>query len=266
MAATSALLRGLVSRLLPQPTVDGTDQEKSVRLGRYGDIKVENAWPTDHMLADEGAVIVAGMASAATALAPGFSAAPVDTLPTFMLVNSDIAGGKRIYPKFLKLNLASAGTTPTTLRYSIVLDSKDRTPTSITAVATPGTNSASRYTPVCTNMDVTPTIIGVPYFTSGATGNTGAITVPASGATARTVVANGMLRNAIPVALDQYVIQFGGCDIGGHGVITLTRTVDYTPPFVIGPGQTALIYIWSAGNTGTSGHTWGDVQLCWVEK
>ena len=273
MLSPQALFKGLVQRLLPQPAVtDGPEAERVARMGRYGDLKVESAWPTDHLLADEGAYMIATTLPGATALQLGLSAAFSATTAAFVLGNSDPAGGKSLYPRFLRLNQSVAPTSGVDLRYAIVLDSKDRTPTTLSSGSggsgpgTPATATGYRAPVVCTNMNVNPVIAGVPFFPlSTAAG--AAITVPAAGAFARTIIGNGYIKNSIPVVKDQYVLQFGGVDVGGsfQSAAALSKLVEHAPAVVIGPGQFMVVYLWSASNI-TAGNAWDDVALAWIEK
>jgi hypothetical protein len=273
MLAPSALIKGIVSRLLGTPTSDGVESEGYVRLGRYRDIKVESCWPTDHLLADEGAVMVATTLPGATALQLGISASFSATAAAFVIGNSDAAGGKRIYLKSLKLAQSVAPTSGTDLRYAVVLDSKDRTPSTISNGAggsgpgTPANNTAYRSTVVSTNQDIQQVApVGVAFFPISTAGGS-PVTVPTPGQFARTIVGNGYIKNSIPVVKDQYVIQFGSCDTGGtfQAAAALSKIVEHAPPVVIGPGQFAVIHMWSASNI-TAGNAWDDVQLVWVEK
>ena len=273
MLTPAALFKGLVSRFLPAPTSDGAESEGFVRLGRYRDVKVESAWPTDHLLADEGALMVATTLPGATALQLGLSAAFLATAAPFVLGNGDAAGGKRIYLKWLKLAQSVAPTSGVDLRYAVVLDSVNRAPTTVSSGAggtgpgTPATVTAYRSTVVCTNQDVQNVApVGVPFFPLSTAGGAPP-TIPAASTFARTIVGNGYIKNSIPVVKDQYIIQFGSADAGGtfQGAAALAKIVEHAPAVVIGPGQFAVIYMWSVGNI-TAGNAWDDVQLVWVEK
>lgn len=270
--APSALEKGLVARSLPPANPDSQNVDVALRLGRYGDTKTESAWPNDMNLADEGAVMVATTLPGATALQLGISASFSATACAFVLQNTDAAGGKRLYPRFLKLAQSVAPTSGTALRYAIVLDSINRAPTTVSngtggsGPGTPANLTAYRSTVSCTNADINPTIVGVPYFPiSTAAG--APPTVPAASAFARTIVGNGIIKGSIPVVLDQYVLQFGSADIGGsfQAAAALSKIVEHAPPVVIGPGQSMLIYLWSPSNI-TAGNAWDDVSLCWVER
>lgn len=273
MLPPSVLGKGLVGRTLPLPAyADNQGADVALRLGRYGDTRVESVFPTDHLQADEGSVMIATTLPGATALQLGLSASFSATAAAFVLVNSDSAGGKRIYPKFLKLAQSVAPTSGTGLRYAIVLDSANRTPTIVSngtggsGPGTPATATAYRSPVVCTNADVNPTIIGIPYFPISVAAGA-PVTVPAAGAAARTIVGNGFIKNSIPVVLDQYVVQFGSADVGGtfQGAAALAKVVEHAPAIVIGPGQSLVIYLWSTSNV-TAGSAWDDVSLCWTER
>jgi len=272
MLSPGVILKGLVQRSLTTPTADGPESERSLRFGRYGDAKVESAWPTSHSLADEGAYMVASTLPGATALQLGISAAFSATAAAFVLGNGAPAGGVRIYPKMLRLAQSVAPTSGVDLRYAIVLDSANRTPTTISngtggsGPGTPATVTAFRATVACTNMDVAPTIAGVPFFPLSAAGGAPP-TVPAAGPFARTIVGNGYIKNSIPVVKDQYVLQFGEADRGGtfQAAAALSKIVEHAPPVVIGPGQFMVLYLWSASNI-TAGNAWDDVTMEWVER
>lgn len=272
MISPGVINKGLVQRSLTTPTADGPESERSARMGRYGEQKVESVFPTDHLLADEGAYMVACALPGATALQLGISAAFSATAAAFVLGNSDPAGGKRLYPRALRLCQSVAPTSGVDLRYAIVLDSKDRTPTTISngtggvGPGTPATATAYRSTVSCTNMDLNPNIAGVPFFPISAAAGAPP-TVPAAGGNARTIVGNGYLKASIPVVKDHYLLQFGSADRGGtfQAAAALAKIVEHAPPVVIGPGQFMLIYLWSASNI-TAGNAWDDVALEWIER
>lgn len=276
MLSPGAILKGLVSRVIPYPAVpDGPEQERALRMGRYGEPYVQGVWPTDHILADEGALMVATTLPGATALQQGIYAAFSATLANIVLGNSDVAGGKRLYPKYLKLACSVAGTSGVDLRYAIVLDSKDRTPSTISngsggsGPGTPGANTGYRVPVVSTNMDINnQSIVGVPFFSMGTAGATGPMTVPSAGQFARTIVGNGYIKGSIPVVKDQYVLSFGAADPGGgtfQAAAALSKIHENAPAVAIGPGQFMLIYIWSASNI-TAGNAFDDVSLVWAER
>ena len=273
MPSPSAMIRGVISRILPPPGNDGPDSDRVARLGRYGDVRTESVWPTNHLLADEGGIFVATTLPAATALQLGLSAAFSATAAGFVLGNQDSAGGKRLYPLYLKLAQSVAPTSGGDLRYAIVLDSIVRAPTTVSngtggsGPGTPATVTAYRSTVVGTNIDIQQQApVGVAYFPLSTTGGAPP-TVPAPSPNARTIVGNGYIKNSIPVVKDQYILQFGGVDAGGtfQAAAALSKIVEHAPPVVIGPGQFMTIHLWSASNI-TAGNAWDDVALVWAER
>lgn len=273
MLSPQVIVKGIVNRLLPAPPLlDGPESERALRLGRFGDVKVESIFPTDHLQAAEGTYCVATTLPGATALQLGLSATFSATAAAFVLANSDPPGGRSIYPRRLKLVQSVAPTSGTDLRYAIVLDNVNRMPTTVSngsggsGPGTPATATAYRSTVVSTCMDANPQIAGIAMFPMSAAAGAPP-TVPAASPYARTIVGNAMLKNSIPVVKDQYVIQFGSADTGGtfQGAAALAKIVEHAAPICIGPGQSMLIYLWSTSNA-TAGNAWDDVCLEWVER
>ena len=274
MIPPQVLFKALVSRLLPAPQqISGPESDKALRTNPYGDLFTNNVYATDHALADEGSYMTACMLPAGAALQNGITASFTSTLASFVLYNSAPPGGVNCLLKFLRLVVTTAGTSGTALQYAIVLDNINRSPTTIstpqgaTGPGTAGANTGYRAPVAPSNMNVNSPVNGIPYFTQGTAGATGPMTVPAASPQARTIVGNGMLKGSIPVVNDQYNIQFGSCDRGGsfQAAAALCKIVEHAPPVVIGPGQTALIYLWSPSNI-TAGNAWGDVSMEWIER
>lgn len=273
MLAPQALLKGLVARALPFILPDGPEAERFARMGRYGDLKVEPNGHPDQILADEGSYFTAPMTPGQTAIQLGLSAAFSAVAAAFVLVNGDGAGGKRGYLRSLRLAQSVAPTSGVDLRYAVVLDGVNRTPTTVSNAPNsdrgPGTAAtATAYRALANNVnqDDARAPVCIPYFPFSTAGGAPP-TVPAASAFARTIVGGGYLKNSIPVVKDQYVLQFGSVDRGGtfQGAAALAKIVEHAPPIVIGPGQSALIYLWSASNI-TAGNAWDDVALDWIEK
>src|ERR1043166_707849 len=126
MLTPAFLQRLIASRRLPQPTPDqGPANEVFARAGRYGETIVSPLWPNDQALADEGSFVVAQLGSGATALQLGLSASFSATAAAFVLQNSDSSsfdGGKRLYPRYLKLLVTTAPTSATSWLYATVID------------------------------------------------------------------------------------------------------------------------------------------------
>jgi len=270
MSATpSQLGKGNVSRSLPNPMDDASGAERIVRLGRYGDMKVESSWPNKYLLADEGAYFVAGMLPGATSLQIGIMATYVAASCPIVLGNSSSQGpsGKRIYLDYIRFRIVTAGTSGTDLKYAVVLDSVDRAPTTLAAVGSPA-NLTAYLSPVFnTNMDSNTVSIAKPYFTISTAAGTPP-TVPAAGANARTIVGEGSLRTQIVVVKDEYILTFGGPDFyatTGPVLTTASKVVQANPPVVIGPGQFLLVNLWSSSNV-TAGNALSALDMGWVEK
>ncbi|MEI6598330.1 MAG: hypothetical protein WCL22_04735 [bacterium] len=268
----SALLKGIVSRALPSPNPDTPQIDVPTRQGRYGDVKVESSWPTDHLQADEGAMNVATMLPGATTLQLGLSAAFSATAGAIVIGNTDPPGGRRIYPKALRLVQAVAPTSGTSLQYAIVLDNVSRQPTTVSngsggsGPGTPATVTAYKVPVSNTNADLNPTIAGIVFFPLSIAAGAPP-TIPTQSQQARTIVGNGIIKNSIPVVLDQYILQFGSCDRGGtfQGAAALAKIVEHAPAVVIGPGEWMVIHLWSPSNV-TAGNAFSDMALEWVEK
>lgn len=261
-----------VGRILPDPSREG--DEAKWRGGRYGEGRVESIWPTDHLLADEGSYMAATMLPGATAINMGVSAAYDSTIAHLVLANADPAGGRRLYPRFLELCVSGVGAGSTDFRYALVLDSKDRTPTTISSgtggvgPGTPAASTAYRAPVVCTNMDVTPNrIAGVPFFPLVDAGTSAGPTVPSAGQFARVIVGNGVLHNAIPTVKSLFILQFGGNggrQIGFWNGSSLARSTTFAPPVVVGPGQFMTLHFW--GTSQSQGLSFDNFALEWVER
>ena len=269
------LAKGLVARNAALPAnIDNQNTDVAMRLGRYGDQKVESGYPTDMFAADEGAVVVACMAPAQTAIQAGIQSAYVATQATFLLQNQDPAGGRRVYPKSMRLCVLTVGTSGVDLRYAVVLDNALRTPTTISNAAGgvgPGTAAnQTAYTPpvVNTNMDLNnPVQAGVPFFTLGLAASVGGFTIPAPSVKGRIIVAQGFVKTTAIVAKDQLQIQFGSCDQGGtvQGASASAKIIEHAPAVVIGPGQSMSILLWSTSNV-TAGNAFDDASMIWAER
>lgn len=270
----SALLRGIVSRLLPFARQDSPDADVPTRLGRYGDVKVESAWPTDHLLADEGSLFVATMLPGATALQLGLSAAYVANAAAIVIQNTDVLGGKSTYLKKIKMGVLTVPTSGTDLRFAVVIDSINRQPTTLSngggangvGPGTPANATAYRAPLVPTNQNVNIQAVSQVFFTmSTAAGAPPAIPNPS--AAARYIEGNGFIKNSIPVAKDQYVLQFGCADNGGtyQAAAALAKIVEHVSACPIGPGQSMAIHIWSNGNI-TAGLALDNITVELAEK
>jgi len=265
---------GLASRRKPQVTPDGgANNEVADRNGRYGEGYVLPLWPNDQMLADEGSFYVSALAPQATALQLGLSANFAAAAVALAFQNTDAGqfdGGLRCYPRYLRMLVSVVPTSATALLFASVLDAKDRTPTTVVAKGGVAATATCYKEPgVPTSLDQAAPAIGTPYFPlSTAAGAPPA--VPAAGQNARTIVGNGSLRAQIPVAGDEYIIQFGAGDMPGAGLVTAapagaSRIVAVHPPIVIPPQAWWLFYLWAPSNA-TAGIAFSGLEVGWVER
>src|SRR5437764_675039 len=107
-----AIIKGLVSRMLPQPVPDNTGMVTPSRFGRYNEQFVVPLMRTQHGLADEGTYFTASAHSAPAsstddvAITGQTTTAYDGTKPSFLIQNIDSPsnmGAKRIYLDWLSL-------------------------------------------------------------------------------------------------------------------------------------------------------------------
>lgn len=236
-----------VARALPNATSDGRSPVPGVRGGRYSEQYVQAVTPTKHVLADEGAYFVATNPTIGTGVAYALTTAFNDTTGAmFALQNTNAAGGKRLYLDYLKLIVTAVPTANTSMEFAVKVDPKDRTPTAGNVAITPVNVNGD---------DSTSPGVTVQAFTAAA------ITVPASGSSARTV-SRSHISTGLIVLGDEYVLAFGPADIGtAHTSIAVkastssaSRYIGTAAPVIVGPGQWAVLYMWmpSAATTAPS--------------
>lgn len=251
------------------------------RSSQYDELFVINALAKKYPAVDGGEYRVASMAPGATTLQLGLSNAFSAVAAALLLMNKTSAGGnianKRIYLDYIRLLVATAPTAGTSLLAATVIDSKDRTPTTVSSGSggsgpgTPATATAYISPVTDPNMDnADPSIIGVPYFPmSTAAGAPPAVL--AAGPNTRTVVGNLPLRSQIPVVGDEYIIDFGSSDAPGNtSLVTAapagaSRIICSHPGVVIGPLQWFLLYLWAPGNI-TAGLAFSGIDIGWWER
>ena len=276
----ATLFKGIVSRILPPPSVDGIESEGYTRLKRYRDIGVESVFPTDHVQADEGSLFLATTLPGATALQLGINATWVATVAAILMYNSDQpvgngGTGKNVLLKRLRLNQITAPTSGTDLRMSVWTDPANYQPTTISNAVgsnppqgpgTPATATAYRAPVNSPNSGYIGAPVGVPYFPLSTAGGVPPA-IPNPGPNARCIVGQQYIKNSIPVVKDEYVIQFGMADAGGafQGAAALAKGISSSPPVVIAPGHWGIIYLWSTSNI-TAGNAFDDVLLEWAER
>jgi hypothetical protein len=236
-----ALIKGLVSRVLPAVNFDSSNNDVAMRLERYGGLFTQPLVRKAHGLSDEGSYFTANNAQTGIAMTAGatFSA----TAPFIVIQNqASIANPVRASLDYINLVSTAAGgaaSTLVSLNMAVVIDSILRYSSGGTALAkyanpnmgSPGQSQCQAYV--------------------------GAITALAASANARTIVGNRVIRPAVSATVatvvgDSINLNFGGVEGGSQGNITVANVniiPVQLPPIQIDPGHSALIYLWLNGAT-----------------
>ena len=246
MPTTPVNSQGLVSRVKPARVGDGA--ERVFRAGPYGEEFNLSLIQKSHLLAEEGSYFVStnptpgtGIAGQAAPTAAPTVAGGGDTKPFISIFNSAApADGTRISLDYLRLRPTAAGANGTSINFMMQIDSAPRSPV---GAGFGGTSIV----PVNPNMDSGSKSLAIV--------NAGSLTALASGATARQLP-NIQFRGVITVVNDIYIVSFGPAEYGVGSLISSGSGVCQQsfghPPVVIGPQQTALIYLWMPAQTGAS--------------
>ena len=243
---------GLVSRSLPQPTVDG--QERECRLARSGSTMVEPVFAKNYGICDEGSYFVAnnsGTGVATVAAPTSFS----DTAPFFTIANIDTAqnaSSKRVYLDYIRAYETAAGTAGTDFRIQLVLDYT--VPSAGTLLTSTSTNTDTPKSSSIAQARILPTGIAQ-------TGNS------------RTVVGTMIVLPAVtaPIAaLCEFYLNFGGIDQGWQNYTQSTTAAAQInkygypmPPIIIGPGAMMMIRFLITSQSAASSWT---VEAGWWER
>lgn len=193
-------------------------------------------------LADEGAYFVANNAQTGIAMTTtlAFSA----TAPYVVIDNSAAAGGKKIYLDYLALTTTAAGSAAsglTLIQASVYVDTILRYSANGTSLV------AKTYSP---NAALSPTAVASVYC--------GAITAAAAGSGVRPISGLRTVRPTVSATVADVVgetkyFTFGGSAQTHGGPITVAspNVIPISmPPIIIGPQQSALIYLYyAAGGT-----------------
>lgn len=183
-----------------------------------------------------------GIATAAAVTA--FSA----TNPFVNIFNSDAIGGKKLYLDFSTLINTNIGTGGADVQVAVTIDATDRYTSGGTVLTTSIVN------PYMDGSNV-----------SVAKVRAGNLTVAAATAAVRSIVGRRYMKNAIPVVGDEHTIKFGGVDAPNFiGLASLmTKTLINVPKVIIGPQESAFIYLWSTSQSGAT--SWAP-ELGWIER
>lgn len=274
-------VRTQVARMLANvaAAIDGDSTQDRLRQSPYDELYVISALAKKYPGVDGGEYRVASMGPQATALQLGISANIAAAAAALLLGNSGAGNSpaKRCYLDYIRFLVTTPPTSGTELLVATSVDSKDRTPTTVsngtggTGPGTPATATCYRAPVVDPNMDnPAPAVLGVPYFPmSTAVGAPPA--VPAGGPNVRVIVGNLSLRAQIPVASDEYIIDFGSSDAPASGALVTaapagaSRVVCSHPGVVIGSLQWFILQMWSPSNV-TAGIAFKGLDMGWWER
>lgn len=239
MLSPSALIRGLVARYLPPANPDNLQVDVPARFGRYGESYALSLVRKQHLLADEGSYFLTNNNAQSGILstpATGF----VATTPAAIIYNTDSPTApnyKRIYLDFLNLVttvVGSAASGLVNLQAALYLDTGNR-------YSSGGTEITANI--VSPNYDISPKSIARVWF--------GALTATAASA-ARALSPLRVVRPAVSGTVLDVVgetkwFNFGAVEGMLNGSITIANANFIPvplPPVIIGPGQSALLYLW----------------------
>lgn len=238
-----ALVRGLVSRVLPSSNADSANNDVAIRLWSNGEVVTQPMIRKQHALADEGSYFV--LHNNQTAIAPPVGTSFSATAPCFVVTNLDPV--KRMYLDYISLTTITAMTCTSgggPLFATGVIDNGARYTSGGTQLTT---------APSLPNMAVTGTALLNAYY--------GAITAPAATSQARTVFGQRLVRpnvsaSVITVIGDNFLFNFGGVENSAAASITIANP-SFVPvpvaPVIIGPNQTFLLYTYNASSTPVAG-------------
>jgi hypothetical protein len=254
MLSPQALLRGLVARALPPTNADSQNNDVPIRMDSYGGLYTQPLVRKTHNLADEGSYFVCN--NAQTAIGPTFGTAFAAASPFILIYNGQSSA--RLYLDYIALVTVVAGTCTTTAGYTaaaVVLDQGNR-------YSSAGSNLSANI--------VNPNMASVAGAPSGVLVYCGAIVATAAN-TARTVVGIRNIRpnvssTVIGIVGDMNLITFGSVE-GSTGSITVANAnimPQSFPPVVVGPGQSALLYLWYPVMTAPTAATYAPEIGFWV--
>lgn len=153
---------------------------------------------------------------------------------------------RRLFPAYLKLIPTVIPASATRSELAITVDD-------ITRYSSGGSAITVTKGP---NMAVTDTTAGIVHF--------GALTLAAAGANVR-LVSRSQLRAAIPVAFEEYLIDFTGLGTTGTlGGTAPVRNIYSAPPVILGSGQSMQVHVWHPSNAATAA-SW-EFELGYYER
>jgi hypothetical protein len=261
MLSPSALIRGITSRILPAANQDSPQLDIPPRFGRYGESYVQSLVRKQHLLADEGSYFLTNNNAQSGILSSGATGF-VATTPAAVIYNTDSPTNpnyKRIYLDFLNLVttvVGSAASGLVNLQGALYLDNGNR-------YSSAGSEITANI--ISPNMDLSPKSIARVFF--------GAITATAATASARALSPLRVIRPAVSGTVMDVVgetkwLNFGAVEgmLNGSMVAANANFIQVPfPPVIIGPNQSALLYLWqNVGGTNVAA-TYAP-ELGWWER
>jgi hypothetical protein len=257
--SSQALIKGIVNRALPVPNSDNTNNDVAIRQSTYGEMFTMPVVRKQHTLADEGSYYVCN--NAQTAIVPTYGTSLVATSPFIVISNGATAstsGGPRLYLDYIALTAIVAGASTTTAGYTALAVYID---------------NILRYTSGGTNLSTT---VYNANMASGLNNSSasiycGAIVAPAASGAVRPICGLRNIRPAVSATVvnvvgDMHLLTFGSVE-GAVGSITIANAnlmPQALPPVVLGPGHSALIYVWYPVMTAPSAATYAPEIGFWV--
>lgn len=228
MFSPQALLKGLVSKLLPSKTPDGAESEGALRLNEYRELITPL---TRHGLAKDGTYFATPNPALGTAVAGAVIAAFSATSAAFVVQNTGDPSNpdaKNIDLDMIKFMYTVAPASATGFGYAVVIDDVSRVPTGGFALLATTLNVGAL---------IRSTAAKIWAFTGAAF-----MTVPAAGPNARTV-ARGSIPG-LPVVGTEHMVRFGADGQNSAGST-------HEPPVSIPPGKFAVVHVWWPSNAVT---------------
>lgn len=254
MLSPQAFIKGLVQRALPSFNFDSANNDVGLRLDSYGGQYTQPMVRKTHALADEGSYWVVN--NAQTAIVPTYGTAFAAANPFITVYNGNPTA--RAYLDYAVLAAIVAGACTTTAGYTalgVIVDTGNR-------YSSGGTN--------LTSLIVNPNMAVAGAGGSGLTIFCGAITATTA-VNPRVIVGLRNLRpnvssTVINVVGDMHLLNFGGVEGSTGSIVVANANImpQALPPVIIGPNQTALIYLWYPVMTAPSAATYAPELGLWV--
>jgi hypothetical protein len=253
-------IRNVIARVLPPPEAEAA-RNLPTRVGRYREPYVLTPIRKQHLLADEGSYFVTNNASQ-TGILSNAAVAWVATTPACVVYNTETnPAGKRIYLDFINLVttvVGSAASGLVNLQAALYLDT--------------GNRYSANGSEITANT-VSPNMDGPKGAASVAKAYFGAITATAATANVRAVCPLRVVRPAVSGTVLDVVgetkwLNFGGVEGALNGSITVANANFITvpmPPVIIGPNQSALLYLWANNGSVNVAATYAP-EIGWWER